>query len=129
MTQSRDLMTHGLICNIHSTPMENTHHGKLLATRSPGIFTTSTEVMLSSTFHQLPSEENSKTTISLLPRHSGTGTLKTVRSVGTPAALPLLMLTKLSASISPRLTISSEANAKRETFQLKKDGLWSKFKK
>ena len=122
-------MMHGLICNIHSTQMENTQHGRLLATRSPGIFITSTEETLSSTFHQPHSEENSKTTTSLSPNHSGTGTLKTERSVGTPAALPLSTLTTLSANTSPRLTVSSEANAKKEKSQSKRDGLCSKFKR
>lgn len=122
-------MMHGLICNIHSTQMEKIHHGKLLATRLPGIFTTSTEVTLSSTFHQPHSEENSKTTTSLLPNHSGTGTLKTERSVGTLAALPLLTRTTLSASTSPKQTVLSEVNVKRETSPSKRDGLCSKLKR
>lgn len=122
-------MTLGLICNILSTPMDNTPLGRLLATRSPGIFTTSTEVMLSSTFHQAPSEGNSKITTSLLPRLSGTGMPKMERSVGTPVALPSLMLTTLSVNTSQELTVSSEANAKREKSQSKKDGLWLKFKR
>ena len=122
-------MTHGLICNILSTPMGNTPLGRSLATRSPGIFTTSTEVMLSSTFHLPPSEENSKITTSLLPRPFGTGMPKTVKSAGTPAASPSSMLTTLSASTSQEPTVSSEANAKRETSQSKKDGLWLKFKR
>ena len=129
MTQSRASKMHGLICNIHSTQMENTQHGRLLATKSPGIFTTSTEVTLSSTFHQPHLEENSKTITSLLPNLSGTGTLKTERSVGTPAALPSSTLTTLSASTSPKPTVSSEANAKEETFQSKRDGLCLKFKR
>jgi hypothetical protein len=65
----------------------------------------------------------------LLPNLSGTGTLKTERSVGTPAALPSSTLTILSASTSPKPTVSSEANAKEETFQSKRDGLCLKFKR
>ena len=129
MTQLRDLMMHGLICNIHSTPTENTHLGKLLAIRSPGISITSTDVMPFSIFHQPHSEEKSKTTTSLLLRLFGIGTHKTERSVGTPAALPLSMPTILSVSISQKPTASSEVNAKEETFQLKKDKLWSMFKR
>lgn len=86
-------------------------------------------VMLSSTFHHHLSEDKSKTTTSLLPNLCGTGTLKTVKSVGIQADSLLSMPTTLSADISTRLTASSEANAKEETLVLKKDGLSLKSKK
>ena len=112
----------GQICNIHSTLMESIQLGRLLVTRSPDISITSMEVTPFSTFHHHHSEDKLKTTISLSPNHSGTGMLKTEKSVGIPAVLPSSMLTTLSADISQELTASSEVNAKKETFQLKKDG-------
>lgn len=119
----------GLICNTHSTPTDNIPLGKLPATRSPGTFTTSTEVRLFSTSHLHHSEAKSKTTTSLSPNRSGTGTPPMEKSVGTPATSPSSTLTTLSVDTLKEPTLSSEANAKEETSPLKKDGLWLKFKR
>lgn len=119
----------GLIWNINSILTENTHLGKSPVTRSQDIFITSTEVMPFSTFHHHHSEDKSKTTISSSPKPCGTGMQQTEKSVGIQAALPLSMLTILSANILKRLIVSSKANVKRETSESKKDGPSSKSKK
>lgn len=129
MTQLKVLIKHGLICNIHSTLMVNTHHGKLLVIKLPDIFITLTEVMLFSIFHHHHSEDKFKTTISSLLNLFGTGMLLMVKSLGTPAVLLLLMPIILSAHILKELIAILEANVKREILILNKDGLYKKFKK
>jgi len=66
--------------------MENTHHGKLLAIRSPDTFIISMEVKLFSTFLLLHLEVKLKIIISSLLNLFGTGMLKTERSVGIQVA-------------------------------------------
>jgi len=109
--------------------MDNTHHGKLLVTKLPDIFITLTEVMLFFIFHHHHSEDKFKTTISSLLNLFGIGMPLMVKSLGTPAVLPLLMLTILSAHILKELIAILEANVKREILTLNKDGLYKKFKK
>lgn len=129
MNQLRDSTKPGLISNTHSIPMLNIHLGKLHATKLPDISITSTEDKPFSTFHHHHSEDKSKTITSSSLSQCGTGMPKTEKSAGTLATSPLLMLTILSVNISKELTASSEANAKEETSESNKDGLWLKFKR
>lgn len=109
--------------------MDNTHLGKLLVIRFPDIFITSMVVMPFSTFLHHHSEDKSKIITFLLLKPCGTGTHKMVKSVGIQAASQLSTLTTLSADILKKPIASSEVNAKKETSELKKDGLSLKSKK
>ena len=118
-TLSRDLMMLGVMLIILSTPMVITRAGSHRLLRDTGCTIISAGDLHTSTFLLAISQDNFRTTTSSFPNLSGTSRLKLANWVGVHPVSQSSTLTKHSASILKKLTITSKTHAMRTISILK----------